>query len=228
MTDYLCPAPFGEQYSAGPCPAFCSIYFGAGGVLEGLMSFETTPGRRAWGYCWFVIAALVFPHALYAVEPGDSAPDLTLPIIANASAGELSMASAQGSRYPLLTLSTYLGKVVYLDFWDSSCTPCRDSLPLLSELRATYRRSDVEIVAVNLDPDPNDALRFLSAHPVSYPVVSDPSLLSSQTYDLSALPTAFFIARDGTVHSVHHGFQNQDIETINNKLTAMIAERDKG
>ena len=112
--------------------------------------------------------------------------------------------------------------MVYLDFWDSFCAPCRESFPLLDALRAEYSRDDVEILAVSLDTDPRAALSFLARHPVNYPVASDPAAITAGAYGLKGLPTAFLISRDGVVISVHRGFEPGDITTIRHKLAALI------
>lgn len=175
--------------------------------------------------CWAILSFA--GRVAHAVEVGDRAPDLNLPVIY----GELdvddanSVSTRPAGSFPLLTLSDYQGRVIYLDFWDASCAPCRESLPAMSELRDTYPRTDFEVIAINLDSDPRQALRFLSAHPVSFPVVSDPSATSAETYQLDGLPTAFLISPDGFVESVHRGFAKQDIITVKNKLKAMIAGR---
>jgi len=176
--------------------------------------------------CWAIVS-FAGPRIAHAVEVGDPAPDLNLPVISGElEAEDANTVSARPAGiFPLLTLSDYRGRVVYLDFWDASCAPCRESLPAMSELRDAYPRADFEVIAINLDSDPRQALRFLAAHPVSFPVVSDPSATSAETYQLDGLPTAFLISPDGLVESVHRGFAKQDIITVKNKLTAMIAGR---
>lgn len=184
------------------------------------MSYSTTPGRRSTIACWLLLMGLAWSQAFGAVEPGSAAPDLALPLI--------SPVSESSASYPLLNLSDFRGKVVYLDFWDTSCGPCRESLPQLSTLREQFVTSgvaDVEIFSVNLDTDPNRALTFLSRYPVEFPVVSDPSSASAQMYDLTSLPTAFYISRDGTIVDVHRGFTRADITTIAQKLATLIAVR---
>ena len=162
-----------------------------------------------------VLVLALVPLASIALDRGAAAPEFTLPLLSPA------VESPDAFR-TLLQLSDYRGKVIYLDFWDSSCSPCRRSLPLLSQLRDQFARTDIEFVAINLDTDPNAALRFLAAHPVSYPVVSDPSTRSAIDYSVASLPTAFFISRDGLVRGMHHGFQANDINKIKTILTEMI------
>lgn len=166
----------------------------------------------AWSWLLLLLVCLQTPNLL-AVEKGDVAPDFTLPPLRAAD-----IAKAQ-----VLSLSDFRGKVVYLDFWDSWCGPCRESLPALDGLRSELSRDAFEIVAVNLDADPAAGRRFLAQYPVTYPVASDPSANAAAAYRLSALPTSFLIDRDGVVHHVHQGFRKEDIGKIRAELVKLIA-----
>lgn len=59
-----------------------------------------------------------------------------------------------------VSTSTFKGKVVYLDFWASWCKPCKRSFPFMNELLSKYDSSQFEIIAINMDEDPNDAAAF--------------------------------------------------------------------
>jgi thiol-disulfide isomerase/thioredoxin len=54
-----------------------------------------------------------------------------------------------------VTLQSFAGKPVLLDFWATWCVPCRESLPLLEKL---YRENkDKGLVVLSLDEDDDDA-----------------------------------------------------------------------
>lgn len=168
-----------------------------------------------------LLALLVLPVIGNAIEPGDIAPDFTLPILANATDAQLRDADAADSKFALLNLSDYRNKVVYLNFWQASCAPCRESLPLLTKHRDEFAERGVEILAVNTDVNPAAALALVAKFAVNYPVVSDPGAQVASRYGLSGLPTAYLIARDGRVHQVREGFASQDIENIRATLFAL-------
>ena len=123
-------------------------------------------------------------------EIGNRAPDFTRPGLLDDG---------------MLTLSDLRGKVVFVDFWDSWCAPCRESLPAMSMIRDGLPRQDFEVVAVNLDVEPDDGRRFLTQRPVSFPVVSDGSLGLVPIYGVEHLPTSFLLDRDGIIRYVHRG-----------------------
>ena len=64
--------------------------------------------------------------------------------------------------------------MVYLDFWASWCPPCLTSLPLLEKLRKEFPSDQFQILAVNVDQDPEKARKFLERTQVGYPSATDP------------------------------------------------------
>ena len=190
-----------------------------GGNAANRLSQTTKRLRSAFAIVCIAVVATTAAVPAFALEPGDPAPAIRLPALSNAPTP-----STDRVPFPLVELGDFRGKVVYLDFWDSSCAPCRAALPALDRLHEQVG-DQVAIVGVNLDTDPRAALRFLDQYPVRYPILSDPSAVSGQRYAIDALPTAFFIDRAGTVRSIHRGFRKTDIPAIKNKIKALIAEQ---
>jgi peroxiredoxin len=184
--------------------------------VHGMLVLMAVAARvRAFCIVWVVL--LAGPAAAWAeVQPGDSAPEFSLPVIANAPTDrELT------GPFPLLDLSSYHGRVVYLDFWAVSCRRCRAAMPQLSAMRETFDPHDVEVLAVSTDTNPRDALAYLDAYPVSYPVVSDPAGTLADSYGVRILPTAFLIARNGKVEAVIQGAESEDIAGIRARLASL-------
>ncbi len=112
------------------------------------------------------------------------------------------------------------GQVVYVDFWASWCGPCRISFPILDEIRAELGERGFEVLAINVDEYPEDALEFLNELPVSYPVLYDAEGATPEAFGIIGMPTGFLIDRSGTVYKVHQGFRKSD----GKKLRAEILE----
>jgi thiol-disulfide isomerase/thioredoxin len=160
--------------------------------------------------CLAVILLSFSLTSLAAVKAGQMAPNFKLPGMKTGN---------------LTSLKYYRGKVVYLDFWASWCGPCRQSLPMLNELRKELRSSGFEVVAVNLDEDVADAKAFLKQFPVSYPILLDPKGKVPQKYELPGMPTSFLIDRRGKVQDVHIGFKKQDIKKIRKQVISLLKKR---
>src|SRR5215469_139690 len=105
-----------------------------------------------------------------------------------------------------LDLSAYKGKVVYLDFWASWCTPCRLSFPFMNELQRTYGPRGLVVLAVNVDKDQAAAAEFLREQPAGFKIVYDPAGHIASQFNFRDMPTSVLIGRDGRQRFVHSGF----------------------
>lgn len=120
----------------------------------------------------------------------------------------------------MLSLADYRGAVVYVEFWNSFCAPCRASFPKLDALRQRLPREDFEVIAVNMDTFADDGRDFLSETPVSFPVASDASLATGRRFGVKALPTGFLVDRAGVVRHIHRG--ELDMARFDARVTEMI------
>jgi thiol-disulfide isomerase/thioredoxin len=121
-----------------------------------------------------------------------------------------------------LDLSAYKGKVVYLDFWASWCTPCRVSFPWMNEIQETYGRKGLVVIGVNVDRDRGLADEFLQSSSAQFKIVYDPNGKIAGEYNFKDMPTSILIGRDGKIHYTHNGFypnrEGSYVSDINNLL----------
>ncbi|WJG09604.1 TlpA disulfide reductase family protein [Aliiglaciecola sp. LCG003] len=124
-----------------------------------------------------------------------------------------------------INLQDYRGKVVYVDFWASSCFACRLSFPFLNKLQAEYAEQGFEIVAVNTDSVKQDALSFLEKYPLNYAVGWDQSGRWAKEYQVNALPTGFLLDETGKIRLVHLGFSPRHEAFLIAHVEKLLAEK---
>ena len=144
-----------------------------------------------------------------SVTVGQEAPEVYLPELVGAE--QVSLASLRG-------------KVVYLDFWASWCGPCRVSFPILEQLRDELGPEGFEVLAINVDENESDALKFLSDMSVSYLVVRDDEAATPQTYGILGMPTGYLIDRQGVVREIHQGFRKSDGDQLRTTIVELLGE----
>lgn len=156
------------------------------------------------------IFVLLFPVYGWTAEPGDPAPECTLPHLNDENNS--------------FSLSELKGKVVFLDFWASWCPPCEKSFPFLNELHQQYNASGLEVIAVNVDENKQDALTFLKDHPVNFKIVYDGEGICPEHFQVMAMPSSYIIDKTGKIHFVNLGFQLSEKDALRNQVTALLNE----
>jgi len=123
-----------------------------------------------------------------------------------------------------LRLASLRGKAVVLNFWASWCPPCKAEAPALEKLWREYRGKGVVFVGVDSNDASSDARRFMSAHGITYPVVSDKNgLVATNRYDIASLPVTYFVNRQGRLVATHIlGGVNKYTSTFRSALAAAM------
>jgi cytochrome c biogenesis protein CcmG/thiol:disulfide interchange protein DsbE len=109
---------------------------------------------------------------------------------------------AGGAAEKPIKLSDLAGKAVILDFWASWCAPCREQAPIVDRVAQSLAGRGLVALGVVSGDDPDDARRFLTAHPVRYPSVIDEQREAARAFGVQALPTIVALDRSGRVVAV--------------------------
>ena len=103
-----------------------------------------------------------------------------------------------------VSLSDFLGKVVLLEFWRSTCPYCRDSMPHLQELLNKYKDEGLVVVLVALDRNIAAAQNYLytKGYTGFINLWDDPSQGDHRVayiYKVGSIPHALLIDRHGVI-----------------------------
>lgn len=108
-------------------------------------------------------------------------------------------------------LSALRGRVVLLNFWYSSCPPCRREVPDLVTLHRMHAGQGLEILGINLDdvliPGAGHAplKAFLDEFKVPYRVLLADNEVFAQYGDVPVQPITFLVDRQGKVRQIFWG-----------------------
>jgi thiol-disulfide isomerase/thioredoxin len=107
------------------------------------------------------------------------------------------------------------GKIAVVYYWTSQCTSCPADFARFKQFLPNYAK-DVELVCVNLDNRPEEAVRYLQSNPVQAIHVmqtGENGGLKGQLasyYGINILPTVFLVGRDGRV--INHKLNVADLD----------------
>jgi len=120
-----------------------------------------------------------------------------------------------------VSLASFQGKAVLINFWATWCGPCKIETPWLVELRKQYASQGFEILGVSADDldrsnpaqlsaDKNGIARFVAKMQMPYPVLIDGGSVSKPYGGLDELPTSIYVNRQGIVVAVQQGITSKD------------------
>ena len=97
-------------------------------------------------------------------------------------------------------LTDYLGKVVLLNFWSTTCPPCKAETPWFVEFQERYRDRGFVILGVSVDDTPERIKAFMHEYKVNYPMFDGRAAdedIQRVTGGMWGIPTTLLIGRDG-------------------------------
>mgnify|MGYP000327172381 CR=1 FL=1 len=110
-----------------------------------------------------------------------------------------------------VSLKDFRGSFVFLNFWATWCVPCIKEMPELNKAHASFKENDVEIIAINFAETRSKVDKFVSKHPINFPVLLDKYGNFSQDYRVRNLPVTYFISPDGIIMDTVFGGITQQL-----------------
>jgi peroxiredoxin len=102
-----------------------------------------------------------------------------------------------------VSLASFRGDVIVVNFWGSWCAPCRDEAPALGTLARNLYSRGVRFVGIDIRDEPDAAIAFMQDFRIGYPSISDPDdeiALAFRTTDPpAAIPSTIVIDRTGHI-----------------------------
>jgi thiol-disulfide isomerase/thioredoxin len=105
-----------------------------------------------------------------------------------------------------VSLTSYKGKVILLNFWATWCGPCKAEIPGFIELQEKYK-DKLTIIGYSVDDTAELAKKYADQYKMNYPI-----LLGEGREDVQdaygpiwGIPASFIISKDGKVCRKHMG-----------------------
>ncbi len=109
-----------------------------------------------------------------------------------------------------ISLDSYRGKVVVMNFWTKTCGPCMEEMPEIADLaRILKPMQDVAVVTVSTDDtakDASDALKMVLREEPPFTVLIDPDAKSiGAKYGTSLYPETWIVDKKGVIRARFDG-----------------------
>lgn len=88
------------------------------------------------------------------------------------------------------------GEVLLVNFWSTSCTPCREEMPDLERLYQRFQAQGLVVLAISGDKA-SDLRNYLAEQKVSFPLLVDPDDKVRERFRVAGIPKTFLYDREG-------------------------------
>lgn len=142
--------------------------------------------------------------------PGaDTLPADGIPVATDVSGEplpDIETEALDGDAVPLRSLT---GAPLVLNFWYSTCLPCRKEMPAFQQVHEELGPR-VRLIGINPLDDAERAQDFADEVGVTYELLRDPDGRATAALGVARFPTTVFVAADGTVLDAEPGELSAD------------------
>ena len=102
----------------------------------------------------------------------------------------------------LITLDSFKGHYVFIDFWASWCGPCREENPNLMKIHDAYHEKGLKIVGISLDSKREAWVKAIKEDKLPWLQLGDQRAAESDVakkYNIKAIPMNFLVDKEGRI-----------------------------
>lgn len=165
-----------------------------------------------------------------ATATGD-VPGTVSPLV-NKPAPDFTLEDLSGKK---VSLDSYKGKAVLINFWATWCGPCKLETPWLVQLRDQYASRGFEVIGISTEGEDlpandkegwarqkTDIAKFVKEEKMDYPVLINGDSLAKPYGGLDAMPTSFYVDRSGNIVAAQMGITSK--EDMENNIKKALGE----
>lgn len=104
-------------------------------------------------------------------------------------------------------LSDYRGRPLIVNFWFTTCPPCRQETPVFIKLVDKYKDKGFTVLGISVSDTPEQIKAFAAEFGINYPlfVAADRDDVMEAYRAIMAYPVSWFVKPDGSVFLKHLG-----------------------
>ena len=101
-----------------------------------------------------------------------------------------------------ISLTSFRGKPLMMNFFASWCDPCREEMPLINELAAQAEENGYSVLGIAVEDSRAAVTEYAKESKLAFPIALDLNSTVKRAYRIFGPPATFFIDRRGTIRDV--------------------------
>jgi len=149
------------------------------------------------------------PHQHVVLEEGAVVPDFSIQEIGG----------------PKRKFSELQGKVTFINFWATWCTPCVAEIPAILKMRQHFINHGLNVLLINVDENPDQVVpQMLATWGIGFPTYRDVREEISELFDISGIPVSLFVDQNRTILHVEQGDANWTSDEVTKKIEQWLSK----
>jgi peroxiredoxin len=147
--------------------------------------------------CLFIVL-IVFVSLSFTAEGGEDNLFSKIginPIKGDKKAPDFFLKDLNGKK---VGIKQFNGKIIFLSFWATWCSPCKEEMPSLEVLHQKFKEENFVLLTISVDYGGLKSVQeFMDKHRYTFPVLLDPKSEALDLFNVKGIPTTFIIDKKG-------------------------------
>lgn len=124
-----------------------------------------------------------------------------------------------------VSISSFKGKVLLINFWASWCEACMEEMPSIVELRNKLAPEGFEVVSINVDDEPEKIVpKIVEKFKIPFPVYRDQGEKLAETFNVVAIPYNIIIDKHLNISWMESGERNWASQEIIERIRSLLKQ----
>ena len=126
-----------------------------------------------------------------------------------------------------VSLSSFRGQVLVINFWATWCLDCRPEMPMFEQVYRQLSGRGLAVIGINAREPASSIRQYAKELGLTFPLLLDPAGKIAADYGVVGLPTTFLIRRNGRAVALAVGPREWNGKSARSLFEMLLAETGK-
>lgn len=126
------------------------------------------------------------------------------------SVPDASVSTLEGGK---VSLSSFKGKALLINFWATWCAPCVSEMPELQRLYVE-NKDKLTVVAIAVEDEKSEVVTLKQKLGLTFPILLDPQAIFSSKFKVDGFPESFVADKEGKLKFFLDGWRGPTLKIV--------------